>query len=102
MTINSLLWLQQWYIEQCDGDWEHTYGIKIDTLDNPGWSIAIDLVQTNLEEESFKKVNIERNEDDWIQICIEDGIFKGCGGPGNLDEILNIFRDWVNRITNNE
>ncbi|MFF1569535.1 Imm53 family immunity protein [Streptomyces sp. NPDC058293] len=19
-------WLQRWYIEQCDGDWEHSWG----------------------------------------------------------------------------
>jgi hypothetical protein len=28
--------LQDWYVSQCDGGWEHTYGISIDTLDNPG------------------------------------------------------------------
>jgi hypothetical protein len=29
--------LQVWYGAQCNGSWEHTYGIKIETLDNPGW-----------------------------------------------------------------
>jgi len=29
--------IQDWYRRQCDGDWEHSYGVKIETLDNPGW-----------------------------------------------------------------
>lgn len=35
---NIFEWLQKWYKSQCDGDWEHEYGIKIETVDNPGWS----------------------------------------------------------------
>ncbi|GHB54781.1 hypothetical protein GCM10010331_48120 [Streptomyces xanthochromogenes] len=34
---NVLDRLQSWYSAQCNGDWEHEWGIKIDTLDNPGW-----------------------------------------------------------------
>lgn len=30
--------LERWYAAQCNGDWEHTYGITIETLDNPGWT----------------------------------------------------------------
>lgn len=37
-----------WYVRECDDDWEHSYGVKIDTLDNPGWTIAIDLRETSL------------------------------------------------------
>jgi len=25
--------LQDWYLAQCNGDWEHEFGIKIDTLE---------------------------------------------------------------------
>lgn len=28
--------LERWYAAQCNGDWEHTYGVKIGYLDNPG------------------------------------------------------------------
>jgi hypothetical protein len=31
--------IQKWYLEQCNGDWEHSYGIEITTMDNPGWYI---------------------------------------------------------------
>ncbi|OAX48412.1 hypothetical protein gpAD87_09590 [Paenibacillus sp. AD87] len=44
--MNTLKWLQNWYLENCNGDWEHSYGVKIDTVDNPGWSVEIDLTDT--------------------------------------------------------
>jgi hypothetical protein len=27
--------LERWYAAQCNGDWKHTYGITLETLDNP-------------------------------------------------------------------
>ncbi len=46
--LNSLDRLEQWFRSMCNGDWEHTYGIKILTLDNPGWIVAIELRDTPL------------------------------------------------------
>ena len=47
--------LMEWYAAQCDGSWEHDYGIKIDTLDNPGWYLEIDLTDTPLQDVPFEK-----------------------------------------------
>ena len=33
---DALYLLQRWYLERCDDGWEHSYGVRIDTLDNPG------------------------------------------------------------------
>ena len=60
MTDDSLNWLMHWYLSQCDGDWEHSYGVKLDNLDNPGWTIKIDLRDTDLEHRPFAR--IERGE----------------------------------------
>jgi hypothetical protein len=39
MTTNSSFdALLQWYAAHCDSEWEHTYGVTLDTLDNPGGS----------------------------------------------------------------
>jgi hypothetical protein len=46
--MNSLQWLQQWYYAHCDDTWEHQHGITIQSLDNPGWLIKIDLAGTPL------------------------------------------------------
>ena len=43
------MWIQEWFFSQCNDVWEHSYGIKIDTLDNPGWSVLVDLHGTELE-----------------------------------------------------
>jgi Immunity protein 53 len=48
-----IIWLQKWYQSQCNGDWEHSYGITIQTLDNPGWSLFVNLDGTMMEERSF-------------------------------------------------
>jgi Immunity protein 53 len=37
LEIGLLTQLQSWYVAQCNGDWEHTCGISIETVDNPGW-----------------------------------------------------------------
>ena len=38
--------LEQWYLRQCDGEWEHGFGVEISTIDKPGWSANIDLHNT--------------------------------------------------------
>lgn len=93
--MNNLEWLQSFYLQQCDGDWEHTYGIKIDTLDNPGWLLRINLRETYLEDREFAAVEIERTENDWIHCHIKDQSFVIACGPKNLTEGIEVFRKWV-------
>jgi hypothetical protein len=93
--MNILKWIQNWYLENCDGDWEHCYGVNISTLDNPGWTIDIDLTDTNIEDKKFEVIDIERSESDWIYCNVSDNTFHGNGGPNNLEEILMIFQSWV-------
>lgn len=88
-------WLQAWYVGECNGDWEHQYGIKIETLDNPGWLVTIDLTGTRLENIDYSPQEIHRSEDDWLSIRVESKIFRGAGGPLNLGEILHAFRVWA-------
>ncbi|MGK7942611.1 MAG: immunity 53 family protein [Crocosphaera sp.] len=92
---NAFFWLQDWYTSQCNGEWEHTYGIDIKTLDNPGWLIIIDLVDTQFENHQFDEVSIKCSDNDWIHCFVKNGKFQAAGGSFNLLEILNIFRDWV-------
>lgn len=44
--MDSIKWIQKWFFEQCNGDWEHGDGIQIETLDNPGWSVSISIENT--------------------------------------------------------
>lgn len=95
MNDEIINWIQNWYFQHCDGDWEHTYGIKIGTLDNPGWRISISLKETELEKKTFNKLKIERNEDNWIHCFIKNNCFEIACGVLNFEEGLKIFRDWV-------
>jgi hypothetical protein len=92
VSDHELVWLQSWYLEQCDGDWEHEFGITIGTLDNPGWEIKVDLAETDAANMSLPLVKVERSEHDWIHYKVENGKFEGFGGPHNLRELLSTFR----------
>lgn len=93
--MNILLWIQKWYKEQCDGDWEHLYGVTIETLDNPGWSVDIELSDTIFEGNEFKTLQIHKEESDWIHCAIKDNVFRGRGDSNKLEKILMVFKEWV-------
>jgi immunity protein 53 of polymorphic toxin system len=102
---DELSWLQQWFSAHCDGEWEHGFGITIETLDNPGWIVRICVEGTRLEFAQFKPVKTDVSETDWIQCRIverQKGFsslnyrrFEGFGGALNLPDILQTFRTWA-------
>ena len=87
--------IQHWYAANCDGDWEHSYGVQIETLDNPGWNLTVDLKFTDLEGQQRDWSLLQRSENDWIGIKVENNRFEASGGPHNLEEILQAFLDWA-------
>jgi len=40
--------LETWFASMCNGDWEHTYGITLETVDNPGWLFTVEITDTPL------------------------------------------------------
>ncbi|MCE0556156.1 immunity 53 family protein [Motilimonas sp. E26] len=84
-----------WYASNCDEDWEHSFGVKIYTLDNPGWSIEVDIAETKLSSKRFDETAIDRSESDWIYCIVPDGVFKGAGGVSNLEELIQVFLNWA-------
>lgn len=93
--MDPVLWLQEWYRQNCNGQWENFYGIKIETLDNPGWRVRIDLKETGYENLALKKVEKDRGISDWITYEIVDGVFVGAGDCTKLGELLQAFREQV-------
>ena len=90
--------LQSWYLSQCDGDWEHSFGVKINTLDNPGWGLTIDLKETPLEGKEFKTVERGLEDDDsvdWHRVWVENCKFEGRGDASKLNFLLNAFLNWA-------
>lgn len=93
--MSCLPQLQDWFVEQCNGDWEHSYGVKLETLDNPGWLVDIDLYETKYDSKRFDAVMLERSEDDWLHCFVKDHKFQIRCGPRNLEEALGRFCDWL-------
>ncbi|MBD8696854.1 immunity 53 family protein [Stenotrophomonas sp. CFBP 13718] len=87
--------LQKWYARHCDEDWEHSYGIKIDTLDNPGWILTVDLADTEFSENLLPRNRVDRSEADWVQSEISGQRYIACGGVFNLEEMVLQFLTFV-------
>jgi hypothetical protein len=88
--------IENWYVSQCNGEWEHSFGVKIDTLDNPGWQAQIDLQDTKKQNSVLERIRIDRTETDWIQYWVEKKQFQIACCPLNLTESLDIFVSWFN------
>lgn len=95
--MDELQQIQIWYASQCNQDWEHSFGVKIETLDNPGWTLEIDLQETELAERSFEPLSRGNSEDDsdWIHCKVEKAKFTATGGVNNLTELLRVFLTWA-------
>jgi len=91
--MDMIDWLQKWYLSRCDEDWEHEYGVHIDTLDNPGWSVIIDLSNTEIEDLEIQYTLTEKSDVDWIGYSILNKTFKGVGGPQKLNSIISLFKE---------
>jgi hypothetical protein len=93
--VTDIEWLEGWYQRNCNGDWEHTFGVKIETLDNPGWSVVIDLDETYLEGVPFDDVVDLDSGADWIHCTVDGTKWIGSAGPRGLGAILQVFRAWA-------
>ena len=40
-TNSSIATLEDWYQSRCNGVWEHHFGVRIETCDNPGWLVTL-------------------------------------------------------------
>jgi hypothetical protein len=92
---NCLARLEAWFASECNGDWEHTYGITLETVDNPGWMFTVEIKDTPLSGRPFTTVSERVSDSDWLHCAVADGTFRGSGGIGSLERILMIFLDWA-------
>jgi hypothetical protein len=99
--MNTLARLQTWYSHQCNGEWEHSSGIIIQSCDNPGWWIKINLIGTPLQTRAFAEiaegVDVQRFAlgSHWLSCHTENGIWHGAGDATKLERILEIFLAWA-------
>lgn len=79
-----------WYVRECDDDWEHSYGVKID------------LRETSLEGRTFAAEHGEpasdihewREKGSWWIAKANGTSFSAACGPTDLSSVIGLFRDW--------
>ncbi|OQX97511.1 MAG: hypothetical protein B6I24_08570 [Bacteroidetes bacterium 4572_128] len=97
--MKNFQWLENWYESHHDGDWEHTYGIRIETIDNPGWKIEIDIAETKFENLEQIFCLIENNENDWHGIEIKNKKYTAVGDIKKLDFLIGKFRNIISTFS---
>jgi len=99
--MSALSRLQAWYQRHCDGDWEQSWRIRIQTVDNPGWWVQINLAGTALEGSAFAEIadGVDAGRwalgPRWLSCRVEDGIWHGAGDETKLEHILEVFLAWM-------
>jgi len=102
--VTILRRLQNWYKNQCDGVWEHSTGILIESCDNPGWWVKVNLQGTSLQGRAFVEiaegVNAQRFAigPEWLSCRIEGDVWHGAGDETKLERILGIFLAWSEEV----
>ena len=93
--------LSRWFAAHCDGEREHHHGISIESTDNPGWWVKIDLAGTRLATRPFTEIaegvdaGRHPRADAWLTCYVVGNVWNGAGDPARLDEILQRFLDWA-------
>ena len=91
-------WIQNWFKNNCDGEWEHGDVIQITTFENPGWEVEIDISNTSLANMNLKSILNEKGPHDWYGVKIENQKFIAIGDSGKLKFLLSLFKDMIEKI----
>jgi hypothetical protein len=92
---SALVWLQRWFADACDGEWERTRGVHVDQLDNPGWTLKIDLTGTRWAGRTTARQLVERDEHSWLGIKSTRDVYEAVCGPLDLVWAIDSFREWL-------
>ena len=95
MPRNNLEWLDDWYQRQCNGEWEHTRGVRLKSLDDPGWHLTINLAGTSAVNARPQQLRMDAQNGGWLTCSIAGECFEGAGDSRKLEQIIGVFRQWV-------
>ncbi len=100
MAINDLEWLETWYRQQCNGDWEHRKGMLLQPLRSygrHGWQLQIELHDTTAAGSAPRRMALCAIDGAtprmWLRCTLSSHRFKGEGA--DVEELVAVFRNWV-------
>jgi hypothetical protein len=91
----------EWYQRHCDDSWEHQHGIRLETLDNPGWLLTVDLVHTDLQGRTMPEIREGVAPQDhpvsplWLHCFVADNRFQGACDPTQVARLFRIFHEFM-------
>lgn len=94
MTEAPIDFLVAWFVSHCDEDWEHDTGVRVATLDNPGWSVDVRLEDTELEGHERDWSRYEDGEH-WLHWRTTRVAFEARCGPNDLTLAIQAFKDFA-------
>ena len=98
--MEILEWIQDWFKDNCDGDWERSGTIQITSTDNPGWEVEIDISKTSVANLTLDRILNENGKEDWYGITIENQKFSAIGDSGKLKFLLGLFKEMIEKVEN--
>jgi len=96
--MEILDWIQNWFKDNCDGNWEKDEVIQITTIKNPGWEVEIDISNTSIANINISWILNEKGAQDWYGVKIENKKFNASGDSGKLQFLLGLFKEMIEKI----
>lgn len=88
-------YVEDWYAARCDGDWEHEFGVRLVTLDNPGWNLSVDLADTDWEGHTLPRTMRDLGDGRWITTASDGLVFDASCDPSSLGLSVLAFKAFV-------
>jgi immunity protein 53 of polymorphic toxin system len=80
----------EWFSDNCNGDWEHQNGFSIESLDNPGVAISVDLAPILMIPDKIILSDLV-SENSWISIRIKNDKFLVACSVDRFEEAIKNF-----------
>jgi hypothetical protein len=91
-TDHPLSFMTGWFADHCDGDWEHDLGIRLATLDNPGWALDVSIGDTELAGAATEWHRNDKSDLEWLHWRSTGEMFEARCGVADLPRALEAFR----------
>ncbi len=95
----NFIWLMYWFWSQCNGDWEHEYGIVLDTTSEGKWKLDISISNSILDGVEFISNDFIANAGNEVECKFDNQSLVVYADTQNIIRVLQSFRAWAEPYT---